>query len=213
MNERRPQALPRRLILVKRQRGASRPPCLGLALFVKALDRGPAELADIFGDLRLAQLLPRIPACRQRLALGRQQGATTNPREVDQVDMLVPRADILEQNAVWLWQNMDRTKPPPLIQQLDVEPGLLAHLANRGLIRQLVWVDVPARRKPLAELTVQEQQRPAMVDDERRGGEVARDRHSADWVRLFHRGNHHNCNASVFIIPSPPPKAYAILPR
>ncbi len=41
------------------------------------------------------------------------------------------------------------------------------------MVGQLVWIDMPARRKPFAELAMQKQQGAPVVDDEGGGREVA----------------------------------------
>src|SRR5436190_23891259 len=86
-----------------------------------ALDRATSQLADIFGDLRVVQRLPGEPAGRVGLALGVRQAAAADAREVDQIDMLMLRADVLKQDAVWLRQHEDMPERAALRQQLNVQ--------------------------------------------------------------------------------------------
>src|SRR6266496_3734617 len=93
-----------------------------------ALDRAASQLADIFGDLRVVQRLPGEPAGRVGLALGVRQAAAADAREVDQIDMLMLRADVLKQDAVWLRQHEDMPERAALRQQFNVQPRLLTNL-------------------------------------------------------------------------------------
>src|SRR5262245_25638049 len=72
-----------------------------------ALDRAATQHADILSDLGVGQRFPSQPARRTSLTFGRRQDPPTNTCEVDQIDMLVARADILEQDAIGLWQHAD----------------------------------------------------------------------------------------------------------
>ena len=66
-------------------------------------------------------------------------------------------------------------KHPALAQQLDLQPGLLANLAHRRSIRQLVRVDMPAGRQPHTKLAVVQQQCAPFMDDKCRRGEITRE--------------------------------------
>jgi len=83
-----------------------------------------------------------------------RKAAAAHPREVDQIDMLMPWAYIFQEDAVRLWQDTDMAKHTTLAQQLDLEPRFLANLAHRRPIRQLVRVDMSAGRQPQTKLTM-----------------------------------------------------------
>src|SRR6266516_1678993 len=93
-----------------------------------ALDRPAPQFADILGDLRVVQRLPCEPAGRVGLTLGVRQAAAADAREVDQIDMLMLRTDVLKQDAVWLRQHADMSERAALRQQLNVQPRLLVNL-------------------------------------------------------------------------------------
>jgi len=65
-------------------------------LNVGALQEDLLSLANILSNLRVGQFFPAIPARSMRLTLRVRQGAAGHAREIDQIDMLVPRADIFK---------------------------------------------------------------------------------------------------------------------
>src|SRR5690606_6859861 len=98
--------------------------------------------------------------------------------EVDEVDVLVVVRDELELDTGRHHQLNGLIGvvggQALLTDEPDRETGLLRNLPDRGLIRQLVRLDVPAGREPLAEFGVKMEEHAPLMHDEHRDGEVAR---------------------------------------
>ena len=60
----------------------------------------------------------------------------------------------------------------PLADEFHVQAALLFGLAQRGDLRVFIQLDVPAQRQPLAQLAMEDDQHPRVVDDEDGDGEV-----------------------------------------
>ncbi len=57
-------------------------------------------------------------------------------------------------------------------EQFHVQPALFLRLAQRGLLRVFVQLDVSAERQPFVELAMVDEQNLAVVNDEDRDGEI-----------------------------------------
>ncbi len=98
-------------------------------------DRPSTEMTDVFGDLVTPQLLVVIPPETGSLALVEEYlPGIADLCEENEIDMLVFRCDILEENAGWLRQHSDVSEDPPTSEKFDLEPGLLADFANCRLL-------------------------------------------------------------------------------
>src|SRR5262249_9166814 len=123
--------------------------------------------ADLVGEAVLRQLVQAVPAGRLAFGVGDggDAGRIPRPGEVDQGDVLVARRDVSELDARRpdeLTRTLDRETG--LADELDRDAGLLDDLAHRRLVRELVRLDVAARRQPPLQLAVPEQQHPLVLD-------------------------------------------------
>src|SRR5207248_2531654 len=110
---------------------------------------GPA--LDLLVGAERGQLVERVPAGAGLAGvLGAERGfAVRGNGEVDEVDVLVARTDILELNAGGTHELagiVDRQGA--LADQQGADAGLLGDLAQRRVLRQLGGLDVGARRPP-----------------------------------------------------------------
>ena len=65
-----------------------------------------------------------------------------------------------------------RSRGWTLAEQLHFESAFFLRLAQRGLFRVLVQLDVPAERQPLVELAMMDEQDFSVVNDKNRDGEI-----------------------------------------
>ena len=94
-------------------------------------------------------------------------------REVDQVDVLMFRPDVLELHArrtMELYRVGDVVSL--LSEKLDLHARLLGNLADGGIVGKLVLLDVSARRQPHAELAMQVEKHLPLPHHEHRHGEM-----------------------------------------
>jgi predicted nicotinamide N-methyase len=153
-----------------------KPPAGPLAAASGRVDGGYGALsqdADVRGDLRRGQRFRIEPRGLVGLRRVDTQRPAQDPCEEDEVDVLMVRANRLQQHADGRPEDGDRTPDLRGAEQLHAQPGLLGDLTHGGGLGQLRRLDVPARGQPGLALAVPQQQGAALPDDERRGGEVA----------------------------------------
>src|ERR671916_1868933 len=135
------------------------------------LDLGVAErresalepAPDLGVHAHAVPVLGAVPADPIVAVLLVDAGGTVGPGEVDQVYVLVPRPDVLELHPGGPVK-LDGVGHilPPLPYQLDPQPRLLPHLADRRFVGELVSFYVATRRKPDAKLAVEMQEHLAL---------------------------------------------------
>lgn len=106
-------------------------------------------------------------------------------REIDQVDVLMAVLDVFELDAGGTYQlawcgDWDSG----IADELDFHANFFAGFPQRGLVRQLAWLDMSAGREPLLQLAMPEQRDAPVVNDEDGDGEVTR--WSIGWLAKVH---------------------------
>jgi len=94
----------------------------------------------------------RVPAPFLALAFAGSDLAGTGAQEVNVVDVVVVIGDGFHLHVLGRVQELDlasgRIRPACRNDEVGLETGLLAKLAQDGLIRELPLVDMPAGRQP-----------------------------------------------------------------
>src|ERR1039457_4320478 len=96
------------------------------------------------------------------------------PRPVNQADVLVSFVDAVNVEKAWRDERSGagRSRGRTLAKQFHVEAALLFRFTQRGLLRVFVQFNVSAKRQPLVQLAMVNQQNLFVVNNKDRDGEI-----------------------------------------
>src|ERR1041385_2245568 len=126
------------------------------------------------GRAQSVQILRRTPSDVMMFPGGQGHGALLWPGPVDEADVFVRVVDAMDveeargDEGARAWFGRGGTLP----DQFHVQPALLARLAQRGLFRVFVQLDVPAQRQPLVELAMMNEQHLAVANNKDGDSEI-----------------------------------------
>src|SRR5258706_1376645 len=100
--------------------------------------------------------------------------ATLWPRPINQADVFVRVVDAMDVEKARRDERAraGRRRGRTFAEQFHVESAFFLRLAQRGLLRVLVQLDVAAQRQPFVELAMVDEQDVSVVTDKDRDGEI-----------------------------------------
>lgn len=115
---------------------------------------------------------------------GKRGRAVFHAREVDHPDVFMRIADAvnIEKSRRDQRARTGLGRRWTLAHEFDLEPALFARLAQRGLLRILVKLDVAPDRKPFVQLLVMDHEHLRVMHDENRNREID------EFVKVWHCG-------------------------
>ena len=139
-------------------------------------NRPSAPGVDLLTGIQRREVVRSEPGCPNGLRTFGADEFTARywTGKIDDVDVLMTGLDVFQLDPGGEDQLARPVhRQPSSADQLDAHPRFFLDLARRGVIGQLVRFNVASRRQPTAQLGVEQQQHPTLVDDEDRHGEVA----------------------------------------